>query len=65
MSEPVFIRAMELAGFLDNVENALYTIIKHYKKYIDTQEPLDADEVECLVKALKAKINLIEGNLMT
>jgi len=60
---PVFVREIKFAEFLDNTEDTTYAIISHYKKHLDTEEPLDGDDVECLVEILKAKMNLIEGNL--
>ena len=44
-----------------NYEYELHSIIKKYKDGND--EPLDGDEVDRLTKIIKAKINLIEGNI--
>ncbi len=41
----------------------LSDIIEEYKGGDDIEEPLDGDDVDDLVKIIKAKINLHEGNI--
>ncbi len=44
-----------------NWYNELERILIDYKE--DWEEPLDGDEVDTLIEILRAKLNLIEGNI--